>query len=169
MKRELVVRSSVWLRSLLFFAAMGAWFGLSAPAFGAADPRPCPANPENRQLDYWLGNWTITNPDGAGSGSSKVYLRSTSACWSRAGTMAKVTPAKTCSPTARTIRAGTECSRITRVGCTCLLTDGSRRAPPSFMVPVADPMGKRFSIESGWSAWQRTKSSKHGRNQRTTA
>lgn len=47
--------------------------GLSAAARGA-DAKPCAANSEIRQLDYWLGNWTISMPGFAGSSTSKVSL-----------------------------------------------------------------------------------------------
>ncbi len=53
--------------SFLFFAAF-----LTA-AFGETNPG-CSANRESRKLDYWLGNWTVTAPDGSGSGKSEVYL-----------------------------------------------------------------------------------------------
>jgi hypothetical protein len=46
---------------------------VSAVAF-AADEKPCATNPEVRQLDYWLGSWTVTNPGSSGSSTSKVSL-----------------------------------------------------------------------------------------------
>lgn len=47
---------------------------LTASAFSANDSGPCSTNTEMRQLDYWLGNWTITNPGTSGSGTSNVHL-----------------------------------------------------------------------------------------------
>lgn len=35
---------------------------LASTAFAATDAEPC-ANPETRQLDYWLGNWTMGSGD----------------------------------------------------------------------------------------------------------
>lgn len=35
---------------------------------------PCSDNAAGRQLDYWLGNWSISPPGGAESASSKVSL-----------------------------------------------------------------------------------------------
>jgi len=38
---------------------------LATGAFAATDDQPCASNLETRQLDYWLGNWTM------GSGTDK--------------------------------------------------------------------------------------------------
>jgi len=46
---------------------------ISAAAW-AADSKPCAANSTSRQLDYWLGNWTIIFPGVSGSSNSKVSL-----------------------------------------------------------------------------------------------
>jgi hypothetical protein len=35
-----------------------------------AEPGACKNTPE---LDYWLGDWTVTSPDAPGTGHSKVY------------------------------------------------------------------------------------------------
>ena len=35
-------------------------------------PRPLPA--EARQIDFWLGEWEVTTPDGKPAGSSKIEL-----------------------------------------------------------------------------------------------
>lgn len=53
------------LSSLL--VAMGLCLATGASA--AADEQPCASNQETRQLDYWLGNWTI------GSGMDKSISR----------------------------------------------------------------------------------------------
>ena len=46
-------------------------FCLATRAFAATDAQPC-ANPEIRQLDYWLGSWTMG--EGADKSISKVSL-----------------------------------------------------------------------------------------------
>jgi hypothetical protein len=75
MKQDIVVRGSRWFRSSLFLVAIGAWFCLAAPrAFSATEPGPCSANSDSRQLDFWLGDWTVTYPGMPGSAASKVYL-----------------------------------------------------------------------------------------------
>ena len=40
----------------------------------AEDSKPCLKNPEVHQLDFWLGNWTITHNESANRAQSKVYL-----------------------------------------------------------------------------------------------
>jgi hypothetical protein len=49
---------------------------LAAPAVSRADEQgACAANAHGRQLDYWVGDWVVTNPGGAGNNSSsKVRL-----------------------------------------------------------------------------------------------
>ncbi len=51
-------------------------FGLAftTNGFAATDPDPCAANPANRQLDYWLGNWKIGAEGSSGNAHSTVTL-----------------------------------------------------------------------------------------------
>jgi|SRR5579863_8897288 len=75
MKQDLSVRASNGLRNLLFLVVLGAWIALAAPhALGAADLQPCSANSENRQLDFWLGDWNVTYPGATSVGSSTVSV-----------------------------------------------------------------------------------------------
>jgi len=75
MKRNKVVRIPRSLRTVLILAAMSAWFGIAAlPAFAAAHPESCATNPESRQFDFWVGDWTISYPGGPGGSVSKVTL-----------------------------------------------------------------------------------------------
>jgi len=75
MKRYKVVPSPRWCRCALFLVAAGAWFGLTAmPTFAATDSGPCWTNAESRQLDYWLGQWTVTVPGASGTSTSDVSL-----------------------------------------------------------------------------------------------
>lgn len=46
---------------------------LSATAW-ASDFKPCSTSSESRQLDFWLGSWTISFPGFSGSSTSKVSL-----------------------------------------------------------------------------------------------
>lgn len=74
MKQERAVRMTGWFRRLVLLVAMGAWFGLApSHAVGATDSKPCSANSESRQLDYWLGDWQLTRP-AAESNTSKASL-----------------------------------------------------------------------------------------------
>jgi hypothetical protein len=46
----------------------------STNALAAADASPCATNPENRQFDYWLGDWKIGAPGSSGNAHSTVSL-----------------------------------------------------------------------------------------------
>jgi len=72
MKKEIVFRRLCKFRSVLLLVVVAGWFSLAATSGLAADSGPCSANSGSRQLDYWLDNWTVTNPGPAGSASSKV-------------------------------------------------------------------------------------------------
>lgn len=45
------------------------------PRAAAADAASCAANPANRALDFWLGQWTIAAPGGAANATSTVTLQ----------------------------------------------------------------------------------------------
>ena len=44
------------------------------PMFAASGPSPCAANSEARQLDYWLGDWSVGTPEAPNTGHSKVSI-----------------------------------------------------------------------------------------------
>jgi hypothetical protein len=69
------VRPSKWFRSFHFIAIAAACFGLSVlPVHAASDSGACSANPDGRQLDFWLGDWTVTYPGALAPSASKVVL-----------------------------------------------------------------------------------------------
>ena len=73
MKKDTVVRGSTCFRSVLLL--IGAWFFLGATsALAAGDSGPCSTNSASRQLDFWIGEWTVTYPGMPGSATSKVSL-----------------------------------------------------------------------------------------------
>ncbi len=75
MKENRVVRSAKWLRIAVLIIGAGAWWCLAAPrAIAATDPASCSADAESQQLNYWLGDWTVSAPGGSGSSTSKVSL-----------------------------------------------------------------------------------------------
>lgn len=43
----------------------------AGPAAAQPSSAPCAA-PEHRQFDFWVGEWTVTRPDGAPAGSSRI-------------------------------------------------------------------------------------------------
>ncbi len=47
---------------------------LAANCFAATVLSPCATDPENRQLDYWLGNWKIGAEGSSGNAHSTVAL-----------------------------------------------------------------------------------------------
>jgi len=74
MKQETIIRRSLWFRSVLMFVGLAGCFCLAAPTFAGADTGACVTNSESRQMDFWLGEWTVTYPGMPGSAGSKVYL-----------------------------------------------------------------------------------------------
>jgi len=44
------------------------------PAMAAPAPTPCGSNSDARQLDYWLGDWSVGTPGAPNTGHSKVFL-----------------------------------------------------------------------------------------------
>jgi hypothetical protein len=74
MKRDIVARSFSWNRSILLVFLIGGCFSLGETSVWAADSTPCSANPESRQMDFWIGDWTVTYPGMPGSAASKISL-----------------------------------------------------------------------------------------------
>jgi hypothetical protein len=58
----------------LLAAAVGVWASLGPQSFGATQSAACATNPHSRQLDFWLGEWTIAGPDGKPGATSRVHL-----------------------------------------------------------------------------------------------
>jgi hypothetical protein len=74
-KQNVVIQRSGRLISLLLVVMTGGWFCLAAPlAFGRTQPEPCSGTSDSRQLDFWLGNWTVTYPGASAPSTSKVNL-----------------------------------------------------------------------------------------------
>lgn len=63
---------AVALPALLILFAFCAFDAPSAQA--APDRAACSANQASRQLDFWLGNWTVSRADGQPTGTSNVSL-----------------------------------------------------------------------------------------------
>ena len=75
MKKEICVRSSKWFRSVLLLVLIGACLSLApTSAWAATDSGPCATNSESRQLDFWIGDWTVNYPGMPGTATSKVFL-----------------------------------------------------------------------------------------------
>jgi hypothetical protein len=75
MKQDIIARGPRWFSSVLLVVVIGAWLSLAAtPASAAVDSRPCSADSESRQMDFWLGDWAVTYPAMPGSAASRVSL-----------------------------------------------------------------------------------------------
>ena len=61
-------------RGGLFLAALAIWFGSANLCLAAANSGTCATDPQSRQLDFWLGHWTVSAPGGSSSATSKVSL-----------------------------------------------------------------------------------------------
>jgi len=68
-------RMGFWRRTALCFGilAMGLVF-VDTASFGAPGTDSCVNNAESRQLDFWLGSWTVTYPGASTASSSRVHL-----------------------------------------------------------------------------------------------
>lgn len=74
MKGKMARRNLMWFRSVLFLLAIGGFLFHAAPTFAAADANACDTHLENRQMDFWLGDWIVTYPGMSGSAGSKVHV-----------------------------------------------------------------------------------------------
>jgi hypothetical protein len=75
MEKKTVLRSPRWSGGVLFLLVIG-FLGVAVPSlFAATDAGSCSASTESRQMDFWLGDWTVTYPGMPGSAHSKVYAR----------------------------------------------------------------------------------------------
>jgi hypothetical protein len=75
MKKETAVRRLRWPRKVLALVVVGGLFSLTTtPLLAAIDAAPCSANSASRQLDFWIGDWTVTYSGMPGSALSTVAL-----------------------------------------------------------------------------------------------
>jgi hypothetical protein len=61
-------------KALTVFVLLAAAAFCASAAFAAEANGPCATSPGARQLDYWLGDWTVSSPGMAGKGHSTVHL-----------------------------------------------------------------------------------------------
>jgi hypothetical protein len=75
MKPTKIIPSSRRFSIVLLLVLLAGWFSLTPTrALAAPDSQACSANPRIRQMDFWIGDWTVTYPGMAGSAASKVSL-----------------------------------------------------------------------------------------------
>jgi hypothetical protein len=51
-----------------------AFLGIAVTAGHAAPPPPACSAPENRQFDFWVGDWRVHKPDGSLAGINRISL-----------------------------------------------------------------------------------------------
>jgi len=56
---------------LVLLSATGMVTAAHAQADSSGQQKPCSA-PEHRQFDFWIGEWTVTNPQGQPAGNSVI-------------------------------------------------------------------------------------------------
>src|SRR5260370_39688222 len=67
-----VARSSAWLRGVVLTVAIGGCISLAElPAVAADDTS---SNAESRQFAFWLGDWAVARPGGAGGRTRRASL-----------------------------------------------------------------------------------------------
>ena len=71
---QLRIRNSKLLPTLFLIAAISASIALTTRGAFAADAPSCATNPANRQLDFWLGDWTVGGPGASATANSRVSL-----------------------------------------------------------------------------------------------
>jgi len=74
MTSEMAIGTLKRLSSFLLIIALGASFRTATSAFAAVDPGLCPAGSNSRQLDFWLGDWSVAYPGAATPSASKVSV-----------------------------------------------------------------------------------------------
>jgi len=57
--------------TLALALGLGGWSAAQDAPPKPKAPQACSA-PENRQFDFWLGEWNVTNPKGARAGSNRI-------------------------------------------------------------------------------------------------
>ena len=65
---------STWAVRPILAVVAGLCITLMPKAYAAGESAPCATSPEGRQLDYWLGDWTIAGPGSSSSATSRVHL-----------------------------------------------------------------------------------------------
>ena len=71
MKQNLTIRTK-WSMSLILVVAAAACLNMTPRAYGASQEGPCSTNADNRALDFWLGDWSISGPGSAPTAKSSV-------------------------------------------------------------------------------------------------
>jgi len=74
MKRKPVVCDLWRIKRFILLGFIAGFILAGTSAWAAGDAGPCSTNSESRQLDFWVGDWTVTYPGMPGNATSKVSL-----------------------------------------------------------------------------------------------
>jgi len=75
MKSDSAARKMRAFRRIFLLLAITVWLEIAAqPAHSATATGGCSASVESRQLDYWLGEWSVANPGSSVGGTSRISL-----------------------------------------------------------------------------------------------
>jgi len=72
MEHNAAMRSPQRFQKILIALALCTCFAAALPAAGEA--ANCATSAESRQMDFWLGDWTVSYPNAPSASTSKVYL-----------------------------------------------------------------------------------------------
>jgi hypothetical protein len=79
MAKQAVVQSSQVLKKILLVFTLFLCALVVPSAFAANGPGTCATKPESRQLDFWLGDWTISS-GGSSTGATSTVSLSLDSC-----------------------------------------------------------------------------------------
>src|SRR6185295_12983591 len=58
--------------TIVFAVAFASFAANATPLPHGTTPTPCRADVKGRALDFWVGDWTVTNADGSKAGENRV-------------------------------------------------------------------------------------------------
>ena len=131
------VLKSIFLGILVLLAITGA-------SLAAADPAPCAVNSENRQLDYWLGNWKIGAEGSSGNAHSTVSLSLDKCLVIENWDGGKGHRGQNVFGYSADDKSWYGMFAETRVGSMCSLRAGCRQVPPNLKARAADPTERTY-------------------------
>jgi hypothetical protein len=73
-KPRSIAKMTQQLRQVVLVCITGACMALAPHAFAASTASSCAAHAENRQLDFWVGDWAVGGQGAAANASSSVAL-----------------------------------------------------------------------------------------------
>jgi hypothetical protein len=162
MGKQIVVQSSQVLKKIPLILALFLCVAAVPSAFAANGPGTCATNSESRQLDFWLGDWTISSPGASWNATSTVSLSLDSCVITENWDGGKGQRGENIFAYSYGDQGWRGCSWTTKAARMPSSTEKSPWAPLSFSARTAAPTEKTCLIESAWCAWARTRWNKPG-------